>query len=163
MYLLKDLDTVYEDEDVVVFRPVHGIPVLPWVWPQRDADLGYWPLFSSTASEPGVSCGGCSLLDNSLFVLLTMTSVSMTPEIIPRVIIVTVGMFLVTLAPAAAFQPFISVDQEVRIIWDQTKTITRWLDTSQAPAQHQHFSIIQNYGVSSENTENVRLRSMYVI
>ena len=96
-------------------------------------------------------------LSQLLFVLLTMTSVSMTPEIIPRVILVTGGMFLVTLGPAAAFQPFISVDQEVRIIWDQTKTITRWLDTCQAPAQHQHFSIIQNYGVSSENTENVRL------
>ena len=65
-----------------------------------------------------------------LFVLLmaqvTMTRVPLTPEIIPRVILVTVGMLLVTLAcPAAAFQPFISVDQEVRIIWDQTKTITR--------------------------------------
>ena len=44
---------------------------------------------------------------------------------VPRVILVTVGLCLVTLGPAAAFQPFISVDQEVRISWDQTKTITR--------------------------------------
>ena len=133
---------------------------------ERDADLGNWPLFSSTAaSEPGVSCGGCLLtalsLGSCLFSWLwwpvTMTSDTMiTSGPIPLVILVTVGLCLVTLGPAAAFQPFISVDQEVRISWDQTKTITRWLGTSQAPAQPQHFSIIQNYGVSSENTENVR-------
>ena len=102
-----------------------------------------------------LSLGSC--LFSWLWWPLTMTSDTMiTSGPIPLVILVTVGLCLVTLGPAAAFQPFISVDQEVRISWDQTKTITRWLGTSQAPAQPQHFSIIQNYGVSSENTENVR-------
>ena len=57
--------------------------------------------------------------------MVTMTRPPLTPDVFPRVILVTVGMLVVTLArPGAAFQPFISVDQEVRIIWDQTKTIT---------------------------------------
>ena len=68
----------------------------------------------------------CLLTVSQLLFVLLMAQVTMTPDVIPRVILVTVGMLVVTLAwPAAAFQPFISVDQEVRIIWDQTKTITR--------------------------------------
>ena len=76
MYLLKDLDTVMMMllcDLFIVSSDCHGSGH------ERDADLGNWPLFSSTAaSEPGVSCGGCLLTALSLswllFVFLTVVT-----------------------------------------------------------------------------------------